>query len=621
MGAYVTRTVNGKQVRYYKDDDGRLHRNYDDALRYQQATPTVGKTNSGSSRQTAQSARPATPSQNKPYTKGWITVPGKGKRWRTADGQYFEKQPGVIDNILSGFQQSLTAAGSIGRLENPSSTSGRSAESNKNKTYTEGWITVPGKGRRWRTADGQYFERQPGVIDNILSGIQQSLGAVGSIGRLENSSSTSGRSVRSSSPSVPSSRGLPSNYAAQESLAFANAQGWQDFVAGITKADPNALTRKNGQEAFKDGQRLQWDKPTLSWIPGDDVRRQGKNGEEYYDAYTKQWKPLPNYQSTPRPAPRTTLDTVLQTAGETINQLINPLSSFTRTTIQHGLPNAIEEALDRGLIDVPTLTREGFANAVSVKALLGELGRPFRLPPPPDARKAFSDNFNAMAIISPSGKTASYSRANPNWDPKLNFAKGPGGEDLNHKVIGQYIGSLLPSDNGGQTLTIRDFWDTNWTSDQHRKALNGRQPNFKERAVLLTSQIQEQGGLNRLPMGSTTQWDIAPRVPVTASQKNNMPSLPNINLPNLINALGLFKPQPNSASAPIVIQPPQNPIQIIQDQINLRPNISKGSIYVVQEGDTLWDIAQKTGKTIEAVAATNNITDPNLIMPGQRISF
>jgi hypothetical protein len=32
------------------------------------------------------------------------------------------------------------------------------------RTYTEGWITVPGKGRRWRDAQGNFYMQQPGTI-------------------------------------------------------------------------------------------------------------------------------------------------------------------------------------------------------------------------------------------------------------------------------------------------------------------------------------------------------------------------------------------------------------------------------------------------------------------------
>lgn len=32
------------------------------------------------------------------------------------------------------------------------------------KTYTEGWITIPGKGRRWRDSQGNFYMQQPGMV-------------------------------------------------------------------------------------------------------------------------------------------------------------------------------------------------------------------------------------------------------------------------------------------------------------------------------------------------------------------------------------------------------------------------------------------------------------------------
>jgi murein DD-endopeptidase MepM/ murein hydrolase activator NlpD len=42
-------------------------------------------------------------------------------------------------------------------------------------------------------------------------------------------------------------------------------------------------------------------------------------------------------------------------------------------------------------------------------------------------------------------------------------------------------------------------------------------------------------------------------------------------------------------------------------------------VYVVRPGDTLYDIAQRFGSTIEAIVAANDIADPRLINVGQRL--
>jgi len=59
---------------------------------------------------------------------------------------------------------------------------------------------------------------------------------------------------------------------------------------------------------------------------------------------------------------------------------------------------------------------------------------------------------------------------------------------------------------------------------------------------------------------------------------------------------------------PVTLQPTPTPIIITPTPV---------STYVVQKGDTLSGIAQKFGLTVGSLAAANNITDPNLIYPGQ----
>lgn len=41
-----------------------------------------------------------------------------------------------------------------------------------------------------------------------------------------------------------------------------------------------------------------------------------------------------------------------------------------------------------------------------------------------------------------------------------------------------------------------------------------------------------------------------------------------------------------------------------------------GRTYIVQPGDSLWSIAQRFGTTMDAIVATNNIVNPDLIYPG-----
>ena len=51
----------------------------------------------------------------------------------------------------------------------------------------------------------------------------------------------------------------------------------------------------------------------------------------------------------------------------------------------------------------------------------------------------------------------------------------------------------------------------------------------------------------------------------------------------------------------------------------LKNNVSQETIYIVKSGDTLTGIAQKYKTTYQKIASDNNIKNPNLIFPGQKL--
>ncbi len=56
------------------------------------------------------------------------------------------------------------------------------------------------------------------------------------------------------------------------------------------------------------------------------------------------------------------------------------------------------------------------------------------------------------------------------------------------------------------------------------------------------------------------------------------------------------------------------------DPISVDPHpVTRTLLYVVQSGDTLWEIAEKYDATVSELAAYNNISNPNLIYPGEEI--
>ncbi|KKR74066.1 MAG: hypothetical protein UU16_C0006G0020 [Candidatus Woesebacteria bacterium GW2011_GWA2_40_7] len=70
---------------------------------------------------------------------------------------------------------------------------------------------------------------------------------------------------------------------------------------------------------------------------------------------------------------------------------------------------------------------------------------------------------------------------------------------------------------------------------------------------------------------------------------------------------------PTKTSVP-TLTPTSIPTSVPPSTPSLTPAVVT---YVVQPGDTLWEIAYRFGVTVESLALTNNISDPNLIYPGQ----
>lgn len=64
----------------------------------------------------------------------------------------------------------------------------------------------------------------------------------------------------------------------------------------------------------------------------------------------------------------------------------------------------------------------------------------------------------------------------------------------------------------------------------------------------------------------------------------------------------------------------ENPNLIYPNQrLKIYTNVSQETIYIVKSGDTLSGIAQKYKTTYQKIANDNNIKNPNLIYPGQKL--
>lgn len=62
-----------------------------------------------------------------------------------------------------------------------------------------------------------------------------------------------------------------------------------------------------------------------------------------------------------------------------------------------------------------------------------------------------------------------------------------------------------------------------------------------------------------------------------------------------------------------------NQVQARVNEILLGKKVSQETIYIVKSGDTLSEIAQKFNTTYQKIAKDNNIENPNLIYPNQKL--
>jgi len=74
----------------------------------------------------------------------------------------------------------------------------------------------------------------------------------------------------------------------------------------------------------------------------------------------------------------------------------------------------------------------------------------------------------------------------------------------------------------------------------------------------------------------------------------------------------------NGISNPNLIYPGQK-IILPTGSSSTGGNTGNSSYYIVKSGDTLSGIAQEYGTTTKVLASINNISNPNLIYPGQKI--
>jgi len=113
---------------------------------------------------------------------------------------------------------------------------------------------------------------------------------------------------------------------------------------------------------------------------------------------------------------------------------------------------------------------------------------------------------------------------------------------------------------------------------------------------------------------SDPQWlSLAYNMGVGGAQRLSSKAAAPAAQQRMIKAVGAFRMTRGGGSAPTAGTPVTSPAA------PQTTTLTSGQIYFVKSGDTLGEIAKRFGTTVSALAAYNDITNPNLIHVGQQI--
>ncbi|MFN2271419.1 MAG: LysM peptidoglycan-binding domain-containing protein [Anaerolineae bacterium] len=138
------------------------------------------------------------------------------------------------------------------------------------------------------------------------------------------------------------------------------------------------------------------------------------------------------------------------------------------------------------------------------------------------------------------------------------------------------------------------------------------------RKVLPDVQPTAVGGVQDVPMGEDAQNT---EMAGTAHARETLTAQPGDmagDTPSSPEATPTEAPStaiPPTAVPPTAVPPTAAPVP------TTAPSTGGTVTYIVQRGDTLYSIARRYGTTVEAIAAANGITNPNLIRVGQQLTI
>lgn len=137
--------------------------------------------------------------------------------------------------------------------------------------YTPGYVNVPGKGMRYRNAEGEYFDNHFGSIFNSFGKAKKKIGdaynsyydGVADAAGTERRDGTVAKPQKPAATAEPpkGSRGLPADYKKTEQETFQKAEDYRNETrtnpAGVTqtgtRTSPRQMTMEDAKEYFESG--------------------------------------------------------------------------------------------------------------------------------------------------------------------------------------------------------------------------------------------------------------------------------------------------------------------------------------------------------------------------------
>ena len=161
--------------------------------------------------------------------------------------------------------------------------------------------------------------------------------------------------------------------------------------------------------------------------------------------------------------------------------------------------------------------------------------------------------------------------------------------------------------------SIKDYFDLITGLDRYKKAIHAQSPLECITAIknggYATSPTYINTIMSIINSNNLTQYDAVEDVENSVDNSTNIDAIAR---DVITGKFGNGNERKNKLG---------NLYEEVQKRVNemLKNNVLQETIYTVKRGDTLSGIAQKYKTTYQKIASDNNIKNPNLIFPGQKL--